>query len=234
MAKPQQRVAWRRQPSYAQHDRTPLPWPTRDFTLSTPELSNRQLPQEFLIGEGCPSFPDPFTAFRAFFEGNFSLMGAPSPSTDLAVIRWVDDRAWLGPVHLGSTAMTVEVCGNTFEGCGLELFDVEDRQSIMLDWPGTITLPLHRGPPQQGWLWLKRSTDWLDYRPLAQPWAPHDQLALAGVAIEVPEEPQVDRRGSHRVRRRAAQSSSSVLSRVRARRMASPSTRVLRTSQSST
>jgi hypothetical protein len=36
-------------------------------------------------------------AWRAFFEGDFSLTGAQSPPTDLAMLRVVQDAGWLGP-----------------------------------------------------------------------------------------------------------------------------------------
>ena len=112
----------------------------------------------------CPSFPEPNSAWRAFFEGDFSLVGAQSPPTDLAMLRVVQDAGWLGHVRVTATQLTVEVSGTSLEGCELELFTVTGRAFQPVSGPGEVTFSLDRGLPEHAWLWLKNGTSWLDYR----------------------------------------------------------------------
>jgi len=76
------------QPSYARHERPRLAVPTTDYRLSAadPVHVGRQLPTDMLVAPSCPSFPDPNSAWRAFFEGDFSLAGAQTPPNDLAML----------------------------------------------------------------------------------------------------------------------------------------------------
>jgi hypothetical protein len=72
------------------------------------------LPHDTLTGESAPSFPEPQSAWRAFFAGNFSLTGAHGMPSDLAQIRMAYTRGWLGEVHVTPTELTAEVCGVEF------------------------------------------------------------------------------------------------------------------------
>ena len=68
------------------------------------------------MGESCLSFPGPDSAWRAFFEDDFSLTGAQSPPTDLATLRVIQDAGWLGRFHVTATRLTAEVHGTSLDG----------------------------------------------------------------------------------------------------------------------
>ena len=89
-----------------------------------------------VVGESCPSFPEPDSAWRAFFEGDFSLTGAQSPPTDLATLCVIQDAGWLGRVQVTVTRLTAEVHGTSRDGCELELFGVTGRASQPVSSPG--------------------------------------------------------------------------------------------------
>jgi hypothetical protein len=65
-----EQLPWQHKPSRARYDSVVLPWPARIFQ---PWIQNRpggeQLPQGYVIGDNCPSFPSYQAAFRAFFYG---------------------------------------------------------------------------------------------------------------------------------------------------------------------
>ena len=149
---------WTKQPSFAPHDRLCLPCPVTDFRIASAEPSGRQLPHDLLVGDSCPSFPEPNSAWRAFFEGDCSLVGAQNPPTDLAVLRVVQDAGRLGHVRVTATQLTVEVNGTSLEGCELELFGVTGRASQRISSAGEVTFSLDRGLPEHAWLWLKIPT----------------------------------------------------------------------------
>jgi hypothetical protein len=62
-----EQLPWQHKPSRARYDSVVLPWPVRIFQ---PWIQNRpggeQLPQGYVIGDDCPSFPSYQAAFRAF------------------------------------------------------------------------------------------------------------------------------------------------------------------------
>jgi hypothetical protein len=127
---------WRRQPSFARHDHPLLPWPVTDFRVAAAGSSGRQLPQDLLVGASCPSFPEPNSAWRAFFAGDFSLTGAQAPPIELATLRVVQDDGWLGRIRVTATQLAVEVNGTGLEGCELELFGVTGRAWQPVNGPG--------------------------------------------------------------------------------------------------
>lgn len=179
-----------RRPSYARLDHPPLPVPAADITIASADQGARNVPQTILVGEGAPSFPEPNSAWRAFFEGDFSLIGAQGPPTDLARLRFAESDAWLGRVHVTPTQLVVAVEGSRVNGAELELFGVSERSSRWLEAAGEATFPLAQGLPAHAWLWLKRGTTWLDYRSLDPGSGWTGDLDRAGVQIEVPVEPQ--------------------------------------------
>jgi hypothetical protein len=144
------------------------------------------------VGDSCPSFPEPNSAWRAFFEGDCSLAGAQNPPTDLAVLRVVQDAGRLGHVRVTATQLTVEVNGTSLEGCELELFGVTGRASQRISSAGEVTFSLDRGLPEHAWLWLKNGTSWLDYRSIDPGSVWTGDLARAGVNIDVPSDPQAN------------------------------------------
>lgn len=182
---------WTRRPGFASHDRLPLPWPVTEYTLA-PLNHDRQLPHGILAGSSCPSFLESTSAWRAFFEGNFSLDATANPPSHLAVLRSVDDAGWLGPIKVGPDELSAEVRGNQVEGCELELFGTSGRSTQRLDRPGTVTFPLERGLPPNAWLWLKRDTRWLDYRVIDPRSAWAGEPGRASVEFDLPSEPQAN------------------------------------------
>lgn len=184
---------WRREPSFARLDRGLLPRPTQNFTIAFADHSDRTVGQDrMLVGVECPSFPDLNTAWRAFTEDNFDLIGAPDPSTDLATVRLAESRGWIGEVHITATEASVAVHGEAVAGCELEMYGVAERISQPLDGPGTVVFPLAGGLPRHAWLWLKHETTWLDYRPVDPESGYAGDLARAGVNIDVPVDPQAN------------------------------------------
>jgi hypothetical protein len=183
---------WRRDPSFARLDRLPLPRPTTTYRITAVDQDYSAWPDTMLVGESCPSFPEPKSAWRAFTEGDFSRTGAQDPPHELAVIRIAESRAWISHVHVAPTKMTVDVQGDAAEGCVLELNSTADRTSQKLDGSGTVTLTLAGGLPDHAWLWLKHGTTWLDYLSIDPRSAWTGDLSRANVEIEVPVDPQAN------------------------------------------
>ncbi|MST31248.1 hypothetical protein GHK86_00685 [Acidimicrobiaceae bacterium USS-CC1] len=184
-------VGWRRRPSFEQHDRERLQKPTWDLRVSAAQTSQHQLNRSgYLVGRSCPSFPDLQYAFRAFFEGDFSLNGGMSLPSELMVIRVINDEGWIGPIHVTPTHIDVQVDGRDLLGASLELYSTDQRTTTDLNSPNTVTFELPGGLPDTNvWLWLKKDGRWLDYRALYRPWATPDQLEAAGVKIDLPVDP---------------------------------------------
>jgi hypothetical protein len=184
-------ASWTHRPSYALHERVPLPMPVTEFQIAAGAL-NRQLAHHVLVAEGAPSFPEPNSAWRAFSEGDFSLAGAAQPPNQLALLRMAEDEAWIGNVHVTATQVGVQVHGTAVQGTELELFGTSDRSHRRLDGPGTVTFTVSNGLPKSAWLWLKRGSSWLDYRSIDARSGWTGDLARAGVEIEQPVEPQAN------------------------------------------
>ncbi|MGI5408518.1 AlbA family DNA-binding domain-containing protein [Streptomyces chartreusis] len=183
-------VNTRRQPGYALHDRPQLTFPVTEYVVAPTDPTDRQLPHGLLVGEGdTPSFPEPNSAWRAFFEGDFALAGARSPSSDLATVRVAEQGAWIGRVHISATELKVTVEGDDMRGVDLELYGVTGRRVQRVDTPGRIVIPLPHGLPAHAWLWLKQGTKWLDYRSIDPASAWTGDLRRAGVEIDLPVDP---------------------------------------------
>jgi hypothetical protein len=183
---------WTRQPSYGRHDRPVLPWPATDFRIAAAGSSGRNLPHDLLVGDACPSFPEPNSAWRAFFEGDFSLTGAQNPPNELASVRVIQEAGWLGRIRVTATQLAVEVRGGSLDGCELELSGVTGRAAQPVSSPGELIFPLESGLPEHAWLWLKNGTRWLDYRSIDPRSGWTGDLARAGVDIDVPADPQAN------------------------------------------
>jgi hypothetical protein len=182
---------WIRRPSFSGQDRLLLPWPTTEYTITAGR--DWQLPRDALVGRSCPTFPDANIAWRAFFEGDFTLNASNrTPPQCLAVVRTVEDVGWLGHVRVGPTELTAEICGTLAEGAEPELFGQTGRTARIVDGPGTVVLPLEGGLPADAWLWLKAGTQWLDYRVID----PHSgwagQADPVGIEFDMPAEPQAN------------------------------------------
>jgi hypothetical protein len=152
--------------------------------VATP--GNRQLPSHKLVGNG-PSFNDSRIALNAFLTGDY--VNSRDLPMELAHIRCPETSGWLGPMHVTTSQLTVEVGGTDVAGAILEFFSETERSSIEVAEPGVKTFPLPNGVPQHLWVWLKRGTAWLDYRAIT-PWTSAKELQAANVAVEVPQELQ--------------------------------------------
>jgi hypothetical protein len=167
-----------------------LPIPVSQITITAADRSGSNVPYDVLVAENAPSFPEPNCAWRAFTTGDYSLTGAQSPPSELALLKIAEADAWIGPVRSTPTHLTVRVEGNAVKGALLELFGASGRAVRELDGPGLVTFPLSGGLPPSAWLWLKRDTSWLDQRALDPRLGWTGDLDRAGVEIEVPTDPQ--------------------------------------------
>jgi hypothetical protein len=183
-------LTWRRQPSRARYDSVALPWPATIFELNRPARPDRQAPQQYLIGDDCPSFFSYDQAFRAFFYGDFA--GAPGhhvPS-DTALIRMVPGKAWLERVLITPTHMDVIVRGRDVAGTRAELNGATYRADARVSDTGEVRIPLPDGLPDSSWLYLSRDRQWLDYRAIGE--YKQDDLARAGIEVELPADPDTE------------------------------------------
>lgn len=185
---PQGSMHPKRRPALELHDPERVALPSVDYSFSrrdgTMSTSTAGL-HDFLVGPDSPSFTDLDSAYRAFFLGRFDSQARASVPTELMRLRLLDDRAWLGPIHITATELTVEIGGTEVEGTILEYFSPERRERRSLEGPGEIKLSLPGGLPESNtWLWLTQGTEWRDFRALTPPWGSEDQLAAAGVEKE--------------------------------------------------
>jgi hypothetical protein len=186
-------VQWEHRPSRAQHDPTPMPWPTIDYELLERDRSPSGMPPEqgFLIGNGCPSFPTYANAYRAFFHGNFALTGGQNPIR-YGLIRVAQMDAWIKRIRVGPTFMEVFVAGRQPIGACVELNSATDRAARPVGRSGRIRLRLPDGLADDAWLYLIRQGRWLDYRVLGGQPLGGQTLKLQGVEILVPDEPAAE------------------------------------------
>jgi hypothetical protein len=185
-----EQVPWQHMPSRARYDSVVLPWPMWIFQ---PWIQDRpggeQLPQGFVIGDDCPSFPSYQAAFRAFFYGDFAgTPGGQMPSS-FGVVRLVDSRAWLDKVRITPAALQVHIAGSDVAGARVELNSATYRAGVRVAGTEQVSLPLPDGLPPGVWLYLSRERKWLDYRAIGEYRAPAE-LARAGVDVEVAEDPE--------------------------------------------
>ena len=185
-----EQLPWQHKPSRARYDSVALPWPTSIFH---PWIQNRpggeQLPQGYVIGDDCPSFPSYQVAFRAFFYGDFAGTPSGQMPSSFGVVRVVDSRAWLNKVRITPAALQVHVAGSDVTGARVELNSATHRADARVTETGQVSLPLPDGLPPGAWLYLSRERKWLDYRAIGEYRAPAE-LAHAGVDIEFAEDPE--------------------------------------------
>ena len=178
----------RRRPAFELHDPERISLPSVEYTISPSDVSISTSTAgrgEFLVGPNSPTFTDLDSAYRAFFLGRFDLPANGSVPGELVQLRLLDDRAWLGPIHITATELTVEIGGDEVQGTTLEYFSPERRERYVIDGPGQVKVILPGGLPRSNtWLWLTHGTEWRDYRALTAPWGSEEQLAAAGVAKE--------------------------------------------------
>jgi Schlafen, AlbA_2 len=185
------RVIPQREPSLTQFDRDQCPWPTLafDISLTHDQRTSVRLPTGFVVGEEeTPTFPVAQAAFNAFFYGDYRISGVNETNLNRVYIRFADVRARLRRVRVTPTAMEVMVEGNDLAGVKLEVNSAHLRSMHDLTSPGLVSIPLPDGMPDDAWIWLKKSTNWLDFRCLGG-WGAYQQPS---VTIEMPEDPDTD------------------------------------------
>jgi hypothetical protein len=182
---------WQHKPSRAQHDVSPLPWPTIDYEIDRQDVSGPVSPSEFQIGQDWPSFPDDATAIRAFFHGNFSSVGSPAASTyQLATVRVAQLGAWFHRVRATPTHLDVYTRGDARQGTRVEISGSTLQTWKSVGRSGRVRITLSRGLPDDAWLYLTRGHEWLDYRPLGPRLSGARDLAAGGVAVELASDPE--------------------------------------------
>jgi hypothetical protein len=183
----QSKVAWTHEPSYGPtHDWHKGPQPAITYQVHVAMPGNRQMPNHKLVGSG-PSFNDSRVALNAFLTGDY--VNSRDLPMELAHIRCPKTAGWLGPMNVTVNQLTVEVDGTSVSGAILEMYSETERSSTQVEQPGVKTFPLPNGTPKHLWVWLKRGTDWLDYRAIT-PWVSAQDLEASNIVIDVPQEPQ--------------------------------------------
>jgi len=165
-----QPVSWRRNPSLARHDLSPLPWPSVDFELYVQGGGETQVPSGLLIGADCPSFPSFEAAFRAFFFGDYSTMSAQQVPHGLGRVRVVQLEGWLRRVRVAPTRLDVWVGGDAANGTRVELNGATYAAAKTVGRTGKVRLRLPDGLRDDAWLYLSRENRWLDFRTLGPRW----------------------------------------------------------------
>jgi hypothetical protein len=144
-------------PSFELHDRERSPQPSFEYAINAEGGPGTQTStagrSDFLICPDSPSFRDLDSAYRAFFLGSYEVPANAAVPSELLHIRVTDERAWLGPIHITATQMTVEVRGNEVAGTALEYFSPTRWTRLTLDGADVVTIELPDGlPASNTWL----------------------------------------------------------------------------------
>lgn len=182
-------ASWRHLPSRAPRDPDPLPWPTMDYEINDRENRPTAPPSGFLVGEGCPSFTDFDSAWRAFLHGDYATIGPGQMVSWIALIRHPDQRAWIERVTIGPTHLDVVLRGKWLAGVSVELNSGSFRARKESGPRGRVRLQLPHGLPSDSWLFITRENEWLDYRALGPTLPGARSLAERGVEVAIPEDP---------------------------------------------
>jgi hypothetical protein len=171
-------------PSLAQQEEIRLPWPSFVYNPAT-TLSSANAPQGYLVGAGdVPSFPVFSGAFNAFFNDKFAVTGTGNPQLGKISIHCVDTGARIRRVRVRPASLEVRLGGSSLANTFLELNGAESRAVVAIQKP-RVVFELPGGLPSDAWLWLKRDSDWLDFRSLSG-WGGYQG---SDVEIELPEDP---------------------------------------------
>jgi hypothetical protein len=171
-------------PSLAQHAELKLPWPSLVYSPPT-SLGHVNPPQSYLVGAGDqPSFPSFSGAFNAFFRAGFAVTATQNPQLGTVSIHSVDNRARIRRVRVRPASLEVWLGGGALSGTLLELNGAEWRTVVAVE-TSRVVLQLPDGLPTDAWLWLKRGSDWLDFRSLSQ-WGGYQS---PDIEVELPKDP---------------------------------------------
>lgn len=175
-------------PSHRTHDEHHYPWPSRELHLSLTNREHLQVPQGFLIAQGSPSFPSAAVAFRAFFYGDYRYTGSINPSLGEIRIRLADESGRITRVKVQPSRLVVTLRGKSLDGSRLEFFSDRDRPIVNVSQSGILSIPLPRGMPEDAWIWLTKSNDWIDYCNLSS----NPAVRSPRVDVTVPEDSEAD------------------------------------------
>lgn len=86
-------------PSLVAHDPLRYPYPTIKFAVTLDvDSALRQIPSEYFVGDGCPSFATSASAFNAFFNDDFRGSGMSASQLGVMEVSFVDTRGSLDSV----------------------------------------------------------------------------------------------------------------------------------------
>jgi len=185
----QQQVTFQHQPSLTRHDTPPLPWPVCEYKIHRQYEAPHERRPGLLVGTDCPSFPTFETAFRAFFHGDFSTIGAGPVPTEAGRFRIAQLDAWLRRIRVTPTHLDVWIAGEAVQGARIEVNGSTWRTHKRVGKTGKVRLRLPTGVPEDAWLYLSRDGRWLDYRALGHRLTNPADLARTGVQMELPDDP---------------------------------------------
>lgn len=187
-----EQVHWQRRPSWASYDIAPLPWPVVDYSIYSRDSDRLPRSSGFLIGDDCPSFPGVETAFRAFFYGDFSTIGAAQIPSELGRLRHAQLDAWLRRVRVSPTHLDIWIGGKAASGMRVELNSAQLQVAKQVGKSAKIRFPLRKGLPDDAWLYLSRDRSWIDYRALGSRLTQSDDLRRSGVEFETTHDPEAE------------------------------------------
>jgi hypothetical protein len=171
-------------PSLAQNGELALAWPSHTYTPST-TITNVGAPSGYLIGAGeVPSFPVFSGAYNAFFTGRFTVTGTGNPQLGRIAIHYVDTGARIARVRVRPASLEVWLDGSSLTNSFLELNGTESRVVVPVGGR-RVVFELPNGLPGDAWLWLKRESEWLDFRSLGK-WGGYQS---PDIEVELPQDP---------------------------------------------
>ena len=184
----QPQVFGRWRPGMARRTSQHLVWPTIDWTVNAENQGDTSwYGTEFLAADGCPTFASMHEALHAFNTGIFSSGTTMSPS-EFALIQFVQDRAWLHKVKVGTTAVDVWVKGESIADTNVQLIDSSGHNEKKVGSTGRVRLPLLKSGSDDARLFLTSGLECLDYRVLGFQY-PYSDDARHGVEYEVIDDP---------------------------------------------
>ena len=158
---------YRRMPNHALYDQFELAWPSTKYstTLIAP-VSGFQPPAEYLIGPSAPSFAAFASAYNAFIHDHYQYSGVGNPQLGELNLRVSDQRGRIAKVEIEPNRLRVFTEGTLASSMELELMATKDRGIVSVDALGETELALPSGLPDDAWLWLRTTSEWIDYLPM--------------------------------------------------------------------
>ena len=161
--------SYRRMPNHALYDQFAFAWPSTKYStrLIAPD-TGFQPPAEYLIGPSAPSFAAFASAYNAFIHDNYHYSGVGNPQLGEWNVRVSDRRGRIAKVEIEPTTLRVFTEGTLLSSMELELMATKDRRIVAVDALGETELSLPSGLPDDAWLWLRTTNEWIDYLPMGE------------------------------------------------------------------